>query len=174
MKTKNKNMRIYKLGFFVFFSVIIAGCSAKKHIDKAVMKESPKFVIEYIISKYGSSYLDAIKDTIRDTVIVYKNRIDTIFYLKKETDTVYVKDTRNRDTIIRIIKKRDTLYVTKYKTQDTVIITKYYPKYIVEKKDTNAKKESLFDGIIDVIFVAAIMCLILFIMMKLNSKTKQQ
>lgn len=123
----------------VLLVLILTGCSstkkANKKIDKAVSLTSPKYINEYIISKYGDSYFNKIKDTLIDTVFFHSYINDTFFIFKNKIDTFFLKTENCGD--IRIIKDTVKLYVSGEEKIDTLIKVKYIDRYIVNKIPDN-------------------------------------
>lgn len=125
--------------YIVLSVLILTGCSsikkANKKIDKAVSLTSPKYINEYIISKYGDSYFNKIKDTLIDTMFIHSYVNDTFFIFKNKIDTFFLK-TENCGNI-RIIKDTVKLYVSGEGKIDTLIKVKYIDRYVVNKISEN-------------------------------------
>lgn len=125
--------------YIVLLVLILTGCSsikkANKKIDKAVSLTSSKYINEYIISKYGDSYFNKIKDTLIDTMFIHSYINDTFFIFKNKIDTFFIKTKNCGD--IRIIKDTVKLYVSGEEKIDTLIKVKYIDRYIVNKIPEN-------------------------------------
>lgn len=153
----------FVFGWIVLLFILLAmSCSATKHIDKAVMKENPKFVIDYIIGKYGDSYLPKIKDTIIDTIYVVGTHVDT-FKITNKIDTIIL----NKDNVItKVFRHYDTIWVMTDIKRDTIIRIIYKDRYMVKPLDADIKKRywSLsmwLDIILIVIIVIGILLLLI-------------
>jgi hypothetical protein len=119
----------------LFIAMFLFSCSAERHIDKAVMKRSPKFVLEYTISKYGDSYLTRIRDTIIDTIYTQGFKFDTLL-IGKVIDTITIN---KNNAIIKIFKHYDTIYTAVDIKRDTIYRIVYRDRYIAEKQQIEKK-----------------------------------
>jgi pyridoxine 5'-phosphate synthase PdxJ len=150
---------LFSLYFFTSCSVEL---KANRKIDKAIMLTSPKHVIEYVTSKYGSSYLENKIDTIVDTIIVKGVKIDTMFITKTKDTVIFQKD----GTDVKIIRLYDTIYANIKTKTDTIYSVKTFTKYVVVKNNNATKYwlkdiySNLWILILLIIFVAIILVLI--------------
>lgn len=136
---KNKEMFkeviiiILMIFLMLFFSHVLSSCSvelrANRKIDKAIILTSPKHVIEYVTSKYGSSYLENKVDIVVDTIIVNGVKIDTMFITKTRDTVIFQKD----GTDVKVIRLHDTIYTNIKTKTDTVYSVKTFTKYVVDK-----------------------------------------
>lgn len=136
---KNKEMFkeviiiILMIFLMLFFLHVLSSCSvelrANRKIDKAITLTSPKHVIEYVTSKYGSSYLESKVDTVVDTIIVNGVKIDTMFITKTRDTVIFQKD----GTDVKVIRLHDTIYANIKTKTDTVYSVKTFTKYVVDK-----------------------------------------
>lgn len=136
---KNKEMFkeviiiILMIFLMLFFLHVLSSCSvelrANRKIDKAIILTSPKHVIEYVTSKYGSSYLESKVDTVVDTIIVNGVKIDTMFITKTRDTVIFQKDGTN----VKVIRLHDTIYANIKTKTDTVYSVKTFTKYVVDK-----------------------------------------
>lgn len=136
---KNKEMFkeviiiILMIFLMLFFLHVLSSCSvelrANKKIDKAIILTSPKHVIEYVTSKYGSSYLESKVNTVVDTIIVNGVKIDTMFITKTRDTVIFQKD----GTDVKVIRLHDTIYANIKTKTDTVYSVKTFTKYVVNK-----------------------------------------
>jgi len=141
----------------LFILIFLSSCSAERHIDKAVMKQSPKYVIEYTISKYGDSYLESIRDTIRDTIYTKEFKFDTLL-IGKVIDTIAIN---KNNAIIKIFKHYDTIYTAIKVERDTIYRIVYRDRYIAEKQPLNKGNNY---SILYIILTAVVIILIIFTM----------
>jgi hypothetical protein len=127
------NPEIVLKNLILIFVLFLFSCTAGYHIDKAVIKRSPKYVVEYTIGKYGDSFLDKHIEKIYDTVYTKEIKFDTILFGKK-IDTLVI----NRDNAtIKIFKYYDTIFTSVKVKRDTIIKTIYKDRYVIDKKDFN-------------------------------------
>ena len=154
-KLFNKNKSTFKqviitilmIFFMLLLSYFLTSCSVKlranRKIDKAIMLTSPKYVIEYVTNKYGSSYLENKIDTIIDTIIVNGVKIDTMFITKIKDTIVFQKD----GTDVKIIRLYDTIYANIKTKTDTIYSVKTFTKCVVVKDDkvNNYKIKDVFN-----------------------------
>jgi len=148
------------VAMFLFY--ILASCSVEKRanrkIDKAIILSSPKHVIEYVTTKYGSSYLETKIDTIVDTIFFRGIKVDTMFITKTKDTIIFQKD----GTDVKIIRLYDTIYANIKSKTDTVYSVKTVTRYIVvkDKKQNNISKVNwIYIFIVFVIMFIAILIL---------------
>lgn len=156
---------ILMIFLMLFFLHMLSSCSvelrANRKIDKAIILTSPKHVIEYVTSKYGSSYLESKVDTVVDTIIVNGVKIDTMFITKTIDTVIFQKD----GTDVKVIRLHDTIYANIKTKTDTVYSVKTFTKYVVDKdnKVSNYWLKDIFSNLwilILLIIFAAIVWLI--------------
>jgi hypothetical protein len=136
---KNKEMfkevvaMIIMIFLMLFLLHVLSSCSvelrANRKIDKAIILTSPKYVVEYVTNKYGSSYLESKTDTVVDTIIVRGTKIDTMFITKTRDTVIFQKD----GTDVKVIRLHDTIYTNIKTKTDTVYSVKTFTKYVVVK-----------------------------------------
>lgn len=139
----------------LFITMVLVSCSAERHIDRAIMKKSPKFVIEYTISKYGDSYLTSIRDTIRDTIYTKGFKFDTLL-IGKVIDTIAIN---KNNAVIKIFKHYDTIYTAVEVKRDTIYRIVYKDRYIAEKHPIEKKNNN---SILYIILAAVVILLVIF------------
>ena len=163
-KTSNKLLNPAKVLILLVVSLLLLSCSAARHIDKAVFKKSPKYVIEYTISKYGSDYLEKIRDTIIDTIFTKQYTIDTLIYGVSHDTIIVEKD----KMMMKVFKYYDSVYVFCRTKADTIYQTKYITKYIAEKPQYSRS----FGGVFYLILFIVFLILLFFITIKVYSNVE--
>lgn len=159
-KLVNPLLFIKMLLIFIFISF---SCTASRHIDKAVMKESPKYVIDYTISKYGDSYLPVLKDTLIDTIYVVGTHIDT-FKVTNKIDTIIL----SKDNVItKVFRHYDTIWVATDVRTDTIVRVVYKDRYVVSNDEVNYKdKYRRLNFILDVVLILLVVVVIVTLIIK--------
>lgn len=162
MREKDTNRLIDPLKYLVILlALFLFGCSASQHIDRAITKKSPSYVIGYVVEKYGDSYLNKFRDTIVDTIYTQGFHIDTMIVSKK-VDTIVI----NKDNVSTIIYKYyDTLRVISKMKADTIYKIKYIDRYNVQPlKSTDDEGLLSMRNLLIVFFLSVVVFLIVVIL----------
>ena len=102
---------------------VITACSPQRKFDRLI-RRYPQLLSQQI-------------DTIKDTIIIRQQRLDTLLLLNKQHDTIVIDSSRIR---VELIKIRDTLRLKAICKGDTIYKTKVVQKYkYVSSCNTNEK-----------------------------------
>ncbi len=127
-----KHLKILVLACFLFYS-----CSADWHIKRAMIKESPQYILNAINDKYPE-FIKQQKQYVYDTIYTHLQSIDTLRVMGIR-DSIFIN--RNNQ-IIKIFRHYDTIRVFADSRVDTIIRIKEVTKYVVDKNES--KKSGVY------------------------------
>lgn len=145
----------------VIFCLLLVSCSAGFHLRRAMIKESPQWVLDEVTTKYPEFIKQMVKEVV-DTTYVHYAGFDTIRVMRG-IDTLVIN---NNNQIIKVFRNYDTIRVLGEARVDTIIRYIEVPMYHVDE----VKKRD--NGTINLIVILLIIMMLCITIIYLLSKKR--